>query len=64
MVRGFHRGTPDARRLGRPRDDGRFFFSQCASERGAEADALAATGEVREPSRRVTAGGRDSYCFA
>jgi len=26
-VRGFHGGTPDARRLGRPRDDGRFFFS-------------------------------------
>src|SRR5438874_182210 len=25
-VRGFHGGTPDARRLGRPRDDGRFFF--------------------------------------
>lgn len=25
-VRGFHRGILDARRLGRPRDDGRFFF--------------------------------------
>ncbi len=27
-VRKFHWGISDARRLGRPRDDGRFFFNE------------------------------------
>jgi hypothetical protein len=34
MVRGFHRGTFDARRLGRPRVDGRFFFQGNSPAKG------------------------------